>query len=283
MIGTRAQERREQRVAEIVATAWELARVHGIGGLSLHALARELGIRQPSLYAYFESKHALYDAMFADGNRQLIARLDALELPDEPRAALKAFMRAFVDFSVEGPERSGLLFDRQIPGFVAVTRVVRARRSGVAARGRAAARRRPRIAGRRRLLRRDGCRPRRSAAQQRPRRRPVDPSSRPTDRHVPRRRQAKETPPMIPDRITRPEARVLAEEEFRRFAALMSSLSEDEWDAADRLHGVGRPQDGVARPRRGRRAGVVPRVPPSTPAGLCRSTSRSTRTTGSTA
>src|SRR5262245_11560031 len=117
MIGTKAQARREQRVAEIVATAWELARAHGIGGLSLHALARELGIRQPSLYAYFESKHALYDAMFADGNRQLIARLDALVLPDEPRAAVKTFVRAFVDFSVEDPARSGLLFDRQIPDF----------------------------------------------------------------------------------------------------------------------------------------------------------------------
>jgi uncharacterized protein (TIGR03083 family) len=34
---------------------------------------------------------------------------------------------------------------------------------------------------------------------------------------------------MVPDRITRPEARVIAEEEFRRFAALMASLSEDEW------------------------------------------------------
>jgi uncharacterized protein (TIGR03083 family) len=34
---------------------------------------------------------------------------------------------------------------------------------------------------------------------------------------------------MIPDRITRPEARALAEEEFRRFAALMRSLSPDEW------------------------------------------------------
>jgi uncharacterized protein (TIGR03083 family) len=34
---------------------------------------------------------------------------------------------------------------------------------------------------------------------------------------------------MIPDRITRPEARVLAEEEFRRFAALMRSLPPDAW------------------------------------------------------
>ena len=34
---------------------------------------------------------------------------------------------------------------------------------------------------------------------------------------------------MTSDRIQRPEARVLAEEEFRRFADLMASLSADEW------------------------------------------------------
>jgi AcrR family transcriptional regulator len=116
MIGKVAQ-RRETRTAEIIATAWELAPAHGIAGLSLHALARELGIRQPSLYAYFDSKHALYDAMFADGNRQLVERLDALELPGDPRAAVKMFMHAFVDFSLADPARSALLFQRPIPGF----------------------------------------------------------------------------------------------------------------------------------------------------------------------
>lgn len=34
---------------------------------------------------------------------------------------------------------------------------------------------------------------------------------------------------MIDDRIRRPEARVLAEEEFRRFADLVASMSPDEW------------------------------------------------------
>ncbi len=104
-------------MSEIVATAWELARTQGIGGLSLHALAREVGIRQPSLYVYFDSKHALYDAMFADGNRQLLARLDAVTLPADPRAAVRAFMRAFVDFAVEDTARCALLFQRPIPGF----------------------------------------------------------------------------------------------------------------------------------------------------------------------
>jgi AcrR family transcriptional regulator len=116
MIGKVAR-RRDERVALIVAAAWELARADGIGGLSLHALAREVGIRQPSLYSYFDSKHALYDAMFADGNRQLLERLDALELPGDRRAAVKAFVRAFIDFAVEDPARNELLFHRPIPGF----------------------------------------------------------------------------------------------------------------------------------------------------------------------
>ena len=110
-------DRHQARVEEILATAWELARAEGIGGFSLHSLAREVGIRQPSLYAYFDSKHALYDAMFADGNRELLERLAALRTPTDPRIALKRFMRAFTDFAVEDPARAALLFQRVIPGF----------------------------------------------------------------------------------------------------------------------------------------------------------------------
>ena len=104
-------------MASIVDTAWELARAHGIGGVTLHALAREVGMRQPSLYAYFDSKHALFDAMFADGNRQLLERLEALTLPRSPRAAVKAFMRAFAGFALEDTARYLLLFQRPVPGF----------------------------------------------------------------------------------------------------------------------------------------------------------------------
>ena len=116
MVG-KVAERREARVAEIVDVAWKLAAIDGIGGFSLHAVARELGIRQPSLYEYFDSKLALYDAMFADGNRKLLERVDALHLPDDPRRALKLMMRAFVDFALEDTARQELLFARPIPGF----------------------------------------------------------------------------------------------------------------------------------------------------------------------
>jgi AcrR family transcriptional regulator len=116
MIGTVA-ERREAKKASIVAHAWSLAGEEGIGGISLRALAARAGMRQPSLYEYFDSKHDLYDAMFADANRQLVERLRTIDLPAEPRVALKVFMRAFVSFALEDQARLQLLFQRPIPGF----------------------------------------------------------------------------------------------------------------------------------------------------------------------
>jgi AcrR family transcriptional regulator len=118
MMAGKVAARREAKVASIVAAAWKLAREHGIAGVSLHALAREVGMRQPSLYEYFDSKHALYDTMFADGNRQLLERLDELTLPRDPRAALKKYMRAFMSFAIEDAARFELLFQRHIPDFV---------------------------------------------------------------------------------------------------------------------------------------------------------------------
>ena len=110
-------ERRAARVEEIVAVAWDLAREDGIAGLTLHGLARRLGIRQPSLYAYFESKDALFDVMFADGNRQLLECLDAIEAPTNPRRAVATWIRAFVDFALADTARYQLLFLRPILSF----------------------------------------------------------------------------------------------------------------------------------------------------------------------
>lgn len=116
-VESKVAKRREARVAGILDAAWKLAREQGIAGVSLHAVAREVGIRQPSLYEYFDSKNALYDAMFADGNRKLLERLDALKLPRDPGAALKKFLATFAAFGLEDPARYELLFQRHIPGF----------------------------------------------------------------------------------------------------------------------------------------------------------------------
>lgn len=117
MVGTKVAQRRDAKIAAIVAAAWELARTDGIQLISLRDLAKAVGIQQPSLYAYFDSKNALYDAMFADGNRQLVETLNSLELPPDPRAALKVLLAAFAEFATADPARNSLLFRRVVPGF----------------------------------------------------------------------------------------------------------------------------------------------------------------------
>src|SRR3954447_4693102 len=110
-------QRREAKIEAIVEASWRLAREHGIQSISLRDLAKAVGMQQPSLYAYFDSKNALYDRMFADGNRQLLAMFDALHLPADPRDALKLCLRTFAQFALADEARSSLLFRRVIPGF----------------------------------------------------------------------------------------------------------------------------------------------------------------------
>ncbi len=66
-------KRRAEALDRIVESAWDLARQHGLAGLSLRDLARRLGMAPASLYSYLDSKHGLYDAMFAQGYRALLA------------------------------------------------------------------------------------------------------------------------------------------------------------------------------------------------------------------
>ncbi len=103
--------------ARIIDNAWSLARRDGLAGISLRDLADSVDLRQPSLYAYFESKLDLYDAMFEDGQRQLLDRCRAREPLADPREELVAVVEDLVRFSSEDIVRHQLLFQRTIPGF----------------------------------------------------------------------------------------------------------------------------------------------------------------------
>jgi AcrR family transcriptional regulator len=111
------QRRREAKLTSILAEAWSLAHRDGLAAISLRDLANRVDLRQPSLYAYFDSKLALYDAMFADGNRQLLAYVDSHTFSPDPRKALAEFCELMVRFSSDDIVRHQLLFQRTIPGF----------------------------------------------------------------------------------------------------------------------------------------------------------------------
>jgi AcrR family transcriptional regulator len=113
----RRAERRQATVEEILETAWRLARAEGLAGLSLRELAGEVGMRPQSLYSYFDSKNAIYDAMYEQGCRQFVGGQQVWELTGNLRADLKAIGGFFVRFCTEDPVRYQLMFQRTIPGF----------------------------------------------------------------------------------------------------------------------------------------------------------------------
>lgn len=113
----RRAERREATRLEILDAAWELVRAEGLAALTLRDLATKVGMQPPSLYSYFDSKHAIYDAMFLQGNQELLRRYEAIAEVDDARESFRASARLLVGFTVEDPARAQLMFMRTIPGF----------------------------------------------------------------------------------------------------------------------------------------------------------------------
>ena len=111
------ESRRQSARAAIVAAAWALVRDEGLAGLSLRDLARQAGITTPTVYSYFDSKHAIYDAMFGQAATDFATHMAAPDETDDPPAVLAASARRFVEFCTADVARYQLLFQHTIPGF----------------------------------------------------------------------------------------------------------------------------------------------------------------------
>jgi AcrR family transcriptional regulator len=114
---TRALRRAATR-SRILEAAWRLARRNGLAALTVRDLAAEVNMRAPSLYWYFSSKNDIYDAMYAEGLRQLAKALDECPTSPDPIRTLKRRERLFVHLNTYDPCRYQLIFQRPIPGFV---------------------------------------------------------------------------------------------------------------------------------------------------------------------
>ena len=110
--------RRRDASAILVSTAWEIVREVGLGGLSLRDLARRAGITTPTVYAYFESKNAIYDAMFKEAAESFAESMAKPIEAGDPHSTLAIDAKRFVDFCTSDVPRYQLLFQHLLPGFV---------------------------------------------------------------------------------------------------------------------------------------------------------------------
>jgi AcrR family transcriptional regulator len=119
---TSSLDRRARRRALTIDEALDHAVVimteRGVGGLTVSEIARRMGVRGPSLYKYFPSLHAVYDALFARGvEAQRRAVAAATEGVEPGIATIRAVGRALVAWCVTNPALAQLLFWRPVPGF----------------------------------------------------------------------------------------------------------------------------------------------------------------------
>lgn len=118
------RRRQHQEVLDaILHAARDVMRADGVAALSLHEVARRVGLRPPSLYEYVAGKSGLYDALFQLGVRlfaEYVERasgdLGARGGPATDR--LRARLVLYMTFAQEQPDLYALVFERPVPGFV---------------------------------------------------------------------------------------------------------------------------------------------------------------------
>lgn len=111
------EARRQSGRNAIVDAAWDLVHAEGLAALSLRELARRAGITTPTVYAYFDSKDAIYNAMFGRAAQEFLEWVTEPLEADEPEEVLLLRAYRFVEFCTSDVARYQLLFQRMILNF----------------------------------------------------------------------------------------------------------------------------------------------------------------------
>jgi AcrR family transcriptional regulator len=115
---TRRERVRAATVEEIKQTARALLVKDGVAGMSLRAIAREMGMVPAALYRYFPNLEALMEAvtgdLYDDTRGHLERARDAVTSGD-PGDRLVAVCRAFRRWALEHPAEFGVMFGTPLP------------------------------------------------------------------------------------------------------------------------------------------------------------------------
>ena len=121
--GRTARERaRAELTREIKQEARRQLAAHGAQGLSLRAVARELGMVSSALYRYFPSRDELLTALIIDAYDALgdtAEAADAGRPPGDIRGRWEATCHAVRDWALAHPHEYALIYGSPVPGYQA--------------------------------------------------------------------------------------------------------------------------------------------------------------------
>jgi len=117
---------RERVRAELVREITEIARrqlaTEGAAGLSLRAVAREMGMVSSAIYRYFPSRDDLLTTLIIDGYNAVGAAVEkagAACPPEDYAARWLAACRAVRDWALAHPHEYALVYGSPVPGYEA--------------------------------------------------------------------------------------------------------------------------------------------------------------------
>ena len=114
-IEDRRQRERERRRAAILRAATRDFAERGLDGASMGAIARGAELAKATLYYYFPTKEALYQAVMDEGTETFFASLPAPSPQGEDLpAAVEALLRGYLSFFREHPDLHGVLASRLV-------------------------------------------------------------------------------------------------------------------------------------------------------------------------
>ncbi len=114
-----ARERaRTELTREIKEEARRQLAAHGAQGLSLRAVARELGMVSSALYRYFPSRDELLTALIIDAYDALAAAAETASAgPQQARGRWRAACGAVRDWARAHPHEYALIYGSPVPGY----------------------------------------------------------------------------------------------------------------------------------------------------------------------
>jgi AcrR family transcriptional regulator len=114
----RRARRRRETIEEILDIATEVMTEEGVNGLSLAEVARRLGVQPPSIYKYFSSLMAIYDALFRRGQVEHLETMrQAMAGADPGLEALTAGLETSGRWLLANRAIAQLMFWRPVPSF----------------------------------------------------------------------------------------------------------------------------------------------------------------------
>lgn len=97
--------------AELLKRAWDSVELEGAEGLSLRALAREVGVSHGASARHFKDKQALLDALATHGFERMNQTFEQIFAAPEPfEARFKAGALAYIGFAVSQPNLLRLMY-----------------------------------------------------------------------------------------------------------------------------------------------------------------------------